>query len=148
MNPGDPRTLDPYRYADNNPVVFTDASGLAPDMCIPIGPHGYMDCRTIGERVFSGGGADDDIYGGAVDGVMDRGNAVAQPFTPKGAKQNWSDYQAAVADQGYWGAATSIVSGSVSAQEDELASIPQCAGSIMCLSSKSGRLNLGHAIGS
>jgi RHS repeat-associated protein len=28
MNPGDPRTLDPYRYADNNPVVFTDPSGL------------------------------------------------------------------------------------------------------------------------
>ena len=30
MNPGDPKTLDPYRYADNNPVVFTDASGLRP----------------------------------------------------------------------------------------------------------------------
>ena len=28
MNPGDSRTLDPYRYADNNPVVFTGASGL------------------------------------------------------------------------------------------------------------------------
>ena len=28
MNPGDPRTLDAYRYAENNPVVFTDASGL------------------------------------------------------------------------------------------------------------------------
>jgi RHS repeat-associated protein len=28
MNPGDPKTLDPYRYADNNPVVFTDATGL------------------------------------------------------------------------------------------------------------------------
>jgi len=30
MDPGDPRTLDPYRYAENNPVVFTDASGLRP----------------------------------------------------------------------------------------------------------------------
>jgi len=30
MNPGDPRTLDPYRYADNNPVVYMDASGLNP----------------------------------------------------------------------------------------------------------------------
>jgi|GEM_PF-2102675 len=29
MNPSDPKTLDPYRYADNNPVVFTDATGLA-----------------------------------------------------------------------------------------------------------------------
>jgi RHS repeat-associated protein len=28
MNPGDPRTLDAYRYAENNPVSFTDASGL------------------------------------------------------------------------------------------------------------------------
>lgn len=28
MSPGDPRTLDAYRYAENNPVVFTDASGL------------------------------------------------------------------------------------------------------------------------
>ncbi len=30
MNPDDPRTLDAYRYADNNPVSFTDASGLRP----------------------------------------------------------------------------------------------------------------------
>jgi len=30
MNPGDPRTLDPYRYADNNPVVYMDATGLNP----------------------------------------------------------------------------------------------------------------------
>ncbi len=38
MNPGDPRTLDPYRYADNNPVVFTDASGLK-----PLGQFDYAD---------------------------------------------------------------------------------------------------------
>lgn len=36
MNPGDPRTLDPYRYADNNPVSFTDASGLSP-ACVGLG---------------------------------------------------------------------------------------------------------------
>ena len=30
LNPNDPRTLDPYRYADNNPVVYTDANGLNP----------------------------------------------------------------------------------------------------------------------
>jgi RHS repeat-associated protein len=29
MNVGDPRTLDPYRYADNNPAMFTDPTGLA-----------------------------------------------------------------------------------------------------------------------
>jgi len=28
MDPGDPRTLDAYRYGENNPVAFTDASGL------------------------------------------------------------------------------------------------------------------------
>ncbi len=28
MDPGDPRTLDRYRYADNNPVMLKDASGL------------------------------------------------------------------------------------------------------------------------
>lgn len=38
MNPGDPRTLDPYRYADNNPVVFIDASGLK-----PLGRDDYAD---------------------------------------------------------------------------------------------------------
>jgi len=30
MDPTDPRTLDPYRYADNNPILYTDASGLSP----------------------------------------------------------------------------------------------------------------------
>jgi RHS repeat-associated protein len=30
LNPADPRTLDPYRYADNNPVLFSDANGLNP----------------------------------------------------------------------------------------------------------------------
>jgi RHS repeat-associated protein len=28
MNPANPSTLDPYRYAGNNPVMFTDATGL------------------------------------------------------------------------------------------------------------------------
>jgi RHS repeat-associated protein len=28
MNPMDPKTLDAFRYADNNPVSFTDATGL------------------------------------------------------------------------------------------------------------------------
>ncbi len=34
MNPQDPRTLDPYRYADNNPVLYTDASGLCTNMAM------------------------------------------------------------------------------------------------------------------
>jgi len=40
MNPKDPRTLDPYRYADNNPISFTDASGL---------------CSTTGNWAYVGG---------------------------------------------------------------------------------------------
>jgi RHS repeat-associated protein len=40
MNPGDPKTLDPYRYADNNPVVFTDATGLD--------PHLWKDGTAVG----------------------------------------------------------------------------------------------------
>ena len=28
MNPKDPKTLDPYRYAENNPVTYTDPTGL------------------------------------------------------------------------------------------------------------------------
>ena len=31
MNPADPKTFDPYRYADDNPVTYTDASGLSPN---------------------------------------------------------------------------------------------------------------------
>jgi RHS repeat-associated protein len=36
MNPTDPKTLDPYRYADNNPIVYQDPSGLAGPGCIDI----------------------------------------------------------------------------------------------------------------
>ncbi|NTV38429.1 MAG: hypothetical protein HGA51_00505 [Demequinaceae bacterium] len=32
MNPGDPRTLDAYMYSSDNPVVYTDASGLRQDV--------------------------------------------------------------------------------------------------------------------
>ena len=43
MNPGDPRTLDPYRYADNNPIVYTDATGLRPD-CSGLTGDSYKEC--------------------------------------------------------------------------------------------------------
>jgi RHS repeat-associated protein len=47
MNPGNPRTLDAYRYADNNPVVFTDATGLR--------PIGQYDCAGAGCNITNHG---------------------------------------------------------------------------------------------
>jgi RHS repeat-associated protein len=44
MDPGDPRTLDPYRYADNNPVVYTDRTGLRPD-CSGLSGDALRGCR-------------------------------------------------------------------------------------------------------
>ncbi len=44
MNPGDPRTLDPYRYADNNPIVYTDATGL----CSGLSGSSLLACETGG----------------------------------------------------------------------------------------------------
>ncbi len=38
MNPADPRTLDAFRYAENNPVTYTDASG----MCSTTGSWAYV----------------------------------------------------------------------------------------------------------
>jgi RHS repeat-associated protein len=58
MNPGDPRTLDPYRYADNNPVVYTDATGLSPSC-------GDMDSLSS-TACYSGYIADHTSYSGAL----------------------------------------------------------------------------------
>ena len=60
MNPGDPKTLDPYRYADNNHVVFTDATGLD--------PHLWKDGTAVGVPVVAG---------------------VAKPKTTTPAKPKW-----------------------------------------------------------
>jgi len=43
MDPANALTLDPYRYADNNPVVFTDPSGLAPS-CSGLTGQAYKNC--------------------------------------------------------------------------------------------------------
>ncbi len=37
LKPMDPRTLDAYRYADNNPITYTDATGLSPCSGLPGG---------------------------------------------------------------------------------------------------------------
>ena len=43
LNPGDPRTLDPYRYADNNPIVFSDVNGLSP-ACVGLAQNKMTAC--------------------------------------------------------------------------------------------------------
>jgi len=51
LNPGDPRTLDPYRYADNNPIMYTDPSGLAPSvLCVGYTGMARSACNTSIER--------------------------------------------------------------------------------------------------
>jgi len=53
LKPLDPRTLDPYRYADNNPVMFVDPTGLEPRV--------WDDGRVTGV-----GGVSYTTYGGQI----------------------------------------------------------------------------------
>ncbi len=52
MDPTDPRTLDPYRYADNNPVVFTDPGGLAPS-CSGLTGQAYKNCSGYATTTYN-----------------------------------------------------------------------------------------------
>ena len=52
MDPTDPRTLDPYRYADNNPVLFTDPSGLAPS-CSGLTGQAYKNCSGYATTTYN-----------------------------------------------------------------------------------------------
>ena len=127
MNPGDPRTLDPYRYADNNPVVFTDASGLAPGFCTSIGPRDYQYCQTIGQMA----SPDDQFKAGYVDGSTDRLYAMGYGLTPEGLKATASSFQQEREQYGFWTAAAHTGSGAIAV--DDMADMAGCAsGPIMC----------------
>jgi RHS repeat-associated protein len=52
MDPGDPRTLDPYRYADNNPISYTDATGLAPS-CSGLTGTAYQNCNNYSKNTYN-----------------------------------------------------------------------------------------------
>jgi len=52
MDPTDPRTLDPYRYADNNPIQFSDASGLAVSCAGQTG-QAYINCNTYSNEIYN-----------------------------------------------------------------------------------------------
>ena len=54
LKPMDPRTLDAYRYAENNPITYTDASGLSPCSGLPGGAEAaclkmyYNGMKSVG----------------------------------------------------------------------------------------------------
>ena len=56
MNPSDPKTLDPYRYAENNPVFYSDATGLASN-CAGLSGDALTYCGS------SSSGASDSVCG-------------------------------------------------------------------------------------
>ena len=45
MNLSDPKTLDPYRYAENNPITYSDASGLGP-VCTGLSGTALANCNS------------------------------------------------------------------------------------------------------
>jgi len=49
MNPSDPKTLDPYRYAENNPITYTDAGGLGP-VCTGLSGTALDNCNAYGNN--------------------------------------------------------------------------------------------------
>ncbi len=93
MNPTDPKTLDAYRYADNNPVVFTDATGLMPCAGTGAGEAACLAAYHAGTRTKAPlqGKATWDYSGGKPGLVSwDPGAFTSAPFTP--ALPNTSPY--------------------------------------------------------
>ena len=92
MNPGDPRTLDAYRYAENNPVVFTDASGL----CSTTGNWAYVGgvleppCnKSNGKQYAAAAPATPDVFHGDIGWRQTGGAAGAFPNdAPKTMREN------------------------------------------------------------
>ncbi|NTV38426.1 MAG: RHS repeat-associated core domain-containing protein [Demequinaceae bacterium] len=137
MNPGDPKTLDPYRGADNNPVVFTDATGLAPRFCTPIGPRNYQSCQTIGGMAMP----DNAVGAGYIDGSTDRLYAIGYGFPPEGIQAGVTAFQQENEQNGFWTAVAHV--GSSPLAPDDMAEMASCAsGPIVC-----NPYDLGHSGG-
>jgi len=86
MNPGDPKTLDAYRYADNNPVSYADPSGLrrtcasnaSEEMtCAGSDANKGVDFHTGSTTTVNSHATSDQASGGTPHGTAGRG-----PFAP------------------------------------------------------------------
>ena len=110
MNPADPTTLDPYRYADNNPVVFMDPSGLAP-YCVgslgrfAAGLLGYSCGATASTAEHVGA-----ISAGVGQGGQEWAESQVRVFTPEGLSQMGSDVTTYGPTVGSYWVAQSVVS--------------------------------------
>ena len=95
MNPGDPRTLDAYRYAENNPVHYTDSSGLmrlgafdcgASYSCASTSADAIVQAKNAGGGSSSGGSSGVSGSGGSSGGggVSGKGFGETVPAIPAG----------------------------------------------------------------
>jgi RHS repeat-associated protein len=142
MNPGDPRTLDPYRYADNNPISYTDPSGLAPQLCF-FGLIADSLCPSAGQTVTS-----DPARAGLIDSGVDAALGTGYALSADGIADNWNAYAEAVRGQGVVGGTTSTFIGApIASGEAALGSSVNCLSSPVCLASPQKQYAMGYGSG-
>ena len=110
MNPADPKTLDAFRYADNNPVTYTDASGLGPNcpsyltgvalancQAYAAGTVNYMTgeptgtTNTPGSSPNPGGpGPESPPLSTELADLMNGGDVTCPPWVPCGSYTSWT----------------------------------------------------------
>ena len=82
MDVMDPKTLDPYRYAENNPVFYTDATGLSPESVC-----GLYGCTNASDSVCG-------LYGchpgKSAGGTLHKSGAKATHASSPWAGTSWS----------------------------------------------------------
>jgi RHS repeat-associated protein len=108
MNPEDPKTLDPYRYAENNPVSFTDATGLF--SCPAWMPKGVCEASNNAAAASNKAAAPSSGTGSA--GGPAAAKTSAKPGVLPGAQSGFAvppgaTFQSSHGGGGSWGDATS-----------------------------------------
>jgi len=142
LNPTDPRTLDPYRYANNNPTTYTDMNGLSPGPSLCWGFLG-VDCPTVGQTI-----SDNPIEAGMIDGAADTVVAVGHSFTPKGLQENWNAYAEAVKERGVVsGTNYALVGAPTDALDATLKNSIGCISNPMCIALPDRQYDAGYAFG-